>query len=246
MTVKFVQGDPGEGKTLYAVMEAHFHYWQGWNIAANINLHKIPYKRIKDVDDLFNLGPGNWFVILDEFWATMDSRRSGSLINLEGSKWALQHRKTAGKIEVWMTQQYESQMDLRVCNIAKERYYPRCIMREDLLDSDSPPVFLQITKVTRDRGRFIKSVSYQPVHWELDGEDFNFLETYDTYQTVDPMTASHEKEFEKYVKTFKNFDRKSDIVSYLQAPERGKDVKNPTAAKFIADYIMMKRRTAKD
>ena len=112
-------GLPGSGKTLFLTVLGYIAYRKGYTVMSNFKL-KFRHERI-DLEKLARFQIQNVFLLLDEIYQLVDSRRSLSLVNQALSYLILQSRKR--NFHLAYSAQILGMADLRIRAITNYRIH---------------------------------------------------------------------------------------------------------------------------
>jgi hypothetical protein len=230
-----ILGGIGSGKTLLLTFLSHAFYNDGYNIYANYHLKRIKYINLMNVTDFLKIKTHPNFFALDEGWLNMDSRRSGSLMNLIHSKSILQSRKI--EAHVGITTQTWMQLDKRIRSVTALVFQPEIIIRDD----NGKPLALKVTYFKNEGKRRMNEIFIPLVPPMI---DIDIPESYDTLEIVDELESNERQEMETLVKKYLN-DPKTEglkptkLKSYITMQELIKNGHMLESSKSgtIANYI---------
>lgn len=233
-----ILGNIGSGKTLFLTFLAEIFKNDGYNIYANYHLKNFPYFNILKVNDFLKIKTRPNFFALDEGWMNMDSRRSGSLMNLLHSRSILQSRKL--EAHVGITSQTWMQLDKRIRSITAIVFQPEIVLRDD----DNKPLAMKLNFFKNEGKRKMCEtfLPLAPPFLEVD-----IPNSYETLEIVDELQSNDSEEMEKLTEKYLNDNRTSDLSAtklksfiFMEELKSGNMVDN-TKCMTVANYIIVLR-----
>jgi len=240
-------GDLGSGKTLFMTIRAYMSYLSGVTIISNYHLN-FPHQRVEKIADLDQIIDENtdksFLFVFDEPFISVDSRMSGSKLNIQLSQRVLQSRKM--NMSILYSARFIREVELRLRAVTNWIFCPNIIA----LDEEEKPLVLSIERYRRSmrgdmspRGRFLQTSL-------IPSPDGNFVNACDLYATEERINAIQgikkidsllkPEEMEKLMDlTLDKKIRKTEMKSYL-ALEYPNIIK--TDAEDLTNYIFMKAR----
>lgn len=194
-----VIGNLGSGKTLYL---ARFSTKLKRPIYSNFKLHRPNYRPL-DLVDLIGL-ENNVNIFIDEAYAWIDSRVSGSAVNRYCSYVILQSRKTF--TDVFITAQMFSTVDIRFRIQSNILIKCKAIGKQKFYKAIVPIKFRYITINRENNARKIQELYFD--------DAIKYFNTYDTLEIID----SSEREALEFYLIVKNPRRlKEKVISIAKS-----------------------------
>jgi hypothetical protein len=194
-------GDIGSGKTMAMTAFGAMAYNTGVSIYANYPLKGIKYQHISAFEDFLQIKTPRNLILLDELWASADSRQSMS--NLQATQWAAQSRKIGSvSTDVIWTGQMHKQLDLRIRELTQFWMEPSIAARDP---KSGKPLALRINAKIYIGDKTIAKKFCLPMFLPLKGIRTYVADMYDTRQIVDRTeNTSLKDEYADIIEKYRN------------------------------------------
>ena len=213
MPITIYAGKIGSGKTVSLIRD--LYPLRKTMILANLKLNKEIFKNVKpltleDIKNYKNWDYNNMTVVLDEIHTILDSRRSGTNINLLLSYWFLQSRKR--NVNILGTTQFIHQLEKRVRDnldylINCECYKTRNTKSQYLDDNDIPSDFwIKLKLFDNTKQKFTRTEMYFANQ---------YFHLYDTFEIIDFNTDNSKSKFLKF-KGYKVYDKENVLLGMIK------------------------------